>query len=515
MRVEDLEADAARQAERRGDLVAAYWPVMARLRAAEAVAARLSSQLQAAGLDPEAALPELGGADSAAEAAAAAAVAAADGEAAPEAGAAGPGSAAGAAAAASAVSRAALGTRTQTEGSLGGSQSAAGPSAAAPAPPGHNEAGGAADVVAGTGPPAAAAAQQQSGQQERELEEARRERKRLSRAWMLLQDEYWRQKERILALEIEGGAARSGWAAAEERLALVGGPMAGAGERGVRAGGAGGGGGRKGQRQAKGEGEGAPLPAGRSITGSVSELPHGAGQSRPPSHTLRAPQAVEQAATARADAAESGRLRRKLEADLVGVKAWLRTMEGAGQAHLAALRWVGPRARAPMCVRVGACTCVSSPAFCLKCLKCHTSKRRAAAASAPHPGSWAPTRTRARRPRRRSRPRAKRRPPPRRPRRSRAPRRRRSRRSGTSCCGAGSRSGGARRGRSRCAARAARALRRSWGAPAVWGPGRGGAGRGVRKGPGAWATGGGPGPTPLPPISRPHRCNPCFSCNPL
>jgi hypothetical protein len=56
---------------------------------------------------------------------------------------------------------------------------------------------------------------------EEQLSAARQEHERLARAWLLLQDEYWRQKERGMALEIEAGQLRGSWRAAEEKLEKV------------------------------------------------------------------------------------------------------------------------------------------------------------------------------------------------------------------------------------------------------------------------------------------------------
>ncbi|KIY93604.1 hypothetical protein MNEG_14359 [Monoraphidium neglectum] len=270
MRVEDLEADLSRQAERRGDLVAAYWPVMARLRAAERAARALEAQLRGAGLEPAAALPHaLPGEDAAA--AALEAAASGLGEAASGAG------ARGGPAAVAADQPRAKGHESAAEGSaVGASCAGEGVNPVSDSlqqqqqqqqqeeSSSESSSGGGGDV-SGQGEEGGASSL------EEQLSAARQEHERLARAWLLLQDEYWRQKERGMALEIEAGQLRGSWRAAEEKLE----------------------------------------------------------------------KAVEEAAAARAAAGESDALRRKLECDLVGVKAWLRSMEGAGQAHLAALRELG------------------------------------------------------------------------------------------------------------------------------------------------------------------------------
>jgi hypothetical protein len=60
--------------------------------------------------------------------------------------------------------------------------------------------------------------------------------------------------------------------------------------------------------------------------------------SRPVPCCGRAAQALSDLAAARGAAAASDAERRRLEADLVGLRAWLRSMEGIGAAHQAALR---------------------------------------------------------------------------------------------------------------------------------------------------------------------------------
>ncbi len=57
-------------------------------------------------------------------------------------------------------------------------------------------------------------------------------------------------------------------------------------------------------------------------------------------HCLYA-QACEASAAAQSEAAEHAAARSRLEADVVGFKAWIRTLEETEQKYLAALRWRG------------------------------------------------------------------------------------------------------------------------------------------------------------------------------
>jgi hypothetical protein len=257
MRVEDLEAALTRQSERRSDLVAAYWPVMLRLRAAERVVVALDRQLREAGLAPAAAMPAAPeGAAAAEEAAAAAAAlaAAVGGEEQPGAGSPEDATVAlGRHQGADECSSESDGNQPQQRDD--DSQEAAGseprqeqqPSTSAPE------------------------AQQEPQHQQRPSEELlalKRDHDHLTTAWHLLQDEYWRQKDYIMALEIRAGQLEGSCRAAEANLAV----------------------------------------------------------------------ALSEAGEARAAAAASDALRVRLEGDVVGLKAWLRTMEGTERRYLAAVR---------------------------------------------------------------------------------------------------------------------------------------------------------------------------------
>jgi hypothetical protein len=245
MRLEDMEASLSRQEGRRGELVAAYWPVMRQLRAAERVALELSAQLRAAGLAPAAALTAGEGVPAGmscnddAAAAAEALTAAVGGE-------------EGAARVEAAAARLLQGQMPLTADKCpmpGGSmlstpfqqQAVESPAAslqpgpASTALPGRQASVASAAntlAVAGRNPcspsNAAAAATETSARQQaavaapQEMQALREDHARLEGAWLLLQDEYWSQKERILGLEVEVGRLGAACKDAQERLHQVG-----------------------------------------------------------------------------------------------------------------------------------------------------------------------------------------------------------------------------------------------------------------------------------------------------
>lgn len=237
MRVEDLESALTRQAERRSDLVAAYWPVMLRLRVAEGVVRALDEQIRALGLEPAAAMPRPPpGAEAAEEAAAR--MAASGGSAVVALGVEGGGHWVGEAGAdhLGLEESGAADLRLAAVVGVGGAFTSSQPPQQQPAQRQQRaqqqqedqqrqtqqqqlqqQQGGAVAASQGAGGDAAGCQALEA-----QLIAAREEHDRLSRSWLLLQDEYWVQKERVMALKVEAGQLRSGWRAAEEKLQKVG-----------------------------------------------------------------------------------------------------------------------------------------------------------------------------------------------------------------------------------------------------------------------------------------------------